>query len=488
MAQADTTAGKGGASVERGAPSQVPPSGDDLAFAGVEGMLGLLERRELSARELTEYLLRRIDRIDRELRAFRRVFAERALAEAEQADARRRAGDQRPLLGLPIAVKDDHDVAGELTALGSAAVTRRAREDCELVRRLRSAGAIVIGKTNVPELLSIGATESLAWGITRNPWNLERTPGGSSGGSAAAVAAGLVPAATGSDGAGSIRIPAACCHLLGLKPSRDLVPTAPLREPWHGMTVYGFLTRTVRDTALLYDACAIPLPGGYSAKARAWVELVGEAPGKLKVGVSTRPPLPAPLDATVRAALERVVEELRSAGHVVERVDIPYGASPLRAVARYLRGVADDARAVDRPERLQRRTRGLARLGRAIPDALLARARAGEQRDRLRIGRLFEQYDLLLTPTVARPPVAATAWEGLGGLRTLLSMGQVYPYTPVWNHVGFAAVAVPAGIGDDGLPRSVQLVARDGCEPLALRLAAQLEERLATALPRPPID
>ena len=199
----------------------------DLAFAGAARQAELIRSREVSARELAEIYLERIARLDRDLNAYRVTFPERALAEADQADGRAGAGDTRPLLGVPIAIKDDFDVAGEATALGSDAHDGPKAADAEVVRRLRTAGAVIIGKTNVPELTITPWTESPTFGVTRNPWDRLRTPGGSSGGSGAAVAAGLAGAALGSDGAGSIRIPAGCCGLFGLKAQNGIVPTAP---------------------------------------------------------------------------------------------------------------------------------------------------------------------------------------------------------------------------------------------------------------------
>jgi amidase len=196
----------------------------NLAFAGIARQAELIRAGALSPVELVELYLARIERLDPALNAYRVVFAERALAEARQAEGRRGSGDERPLLGVPVAIKDDVDVAGELTARGSNAHGGPAERDAEVVRLLRGAGAIVIGKTNVPELEQWPFTESVTFGVTRNPWDPRRTPGGSSGGSAAAVAAGLAGAALGSDGAGSIRIPAACCGLFGLKPQRGRIP------------------------------------------------------------------------------------------------------------------------------------------------------------------------------------------------------------------------------------------------------------------------
>src|SRR5215211_2436488 len=254
----------------------------DLAFAGLAEHLELLERGETTSQELTELFLGRIERHDPALNAFRVVFGERARAEAAQADARRRSGDRRPLLGIPLAIKDDTDVAGELTAHGTSAVDEPARADSQVVSRLRTAGAVLLGKTHVPELEITPFTESPTFGITRNPWDLQRTPGGSSGGSGAAVAAGLCSAALGSDGGGSIRIPAACCGLFGLKPQRGRVSTAPSVEPWHGLSTWGALSRRVADSALFYDAIRDGGPSFADAAAR--------EPGKLRIAVTSNVP------------------------------------------------------------------------------------------------------------------------------------------------------------------------------------------------------
>lgn len=456
---------------------------DDLAFAGVVQQAQMVRRGEVSSRELVELYLERIERFDPELNAFRSVSDERALIDARQADARRGAGDDRPLLGVPIAVKDTEDVAGEVTTLGTAAYGAPAERDNDFVARLRSAGAVVLGKTNLPELAIMGSTEGPAFGITRNPWDTDRTPGGSSGGSAAAVAAGLCAAATGSDGAGSIRIPASSCGLVGLKPQRGRISLAPLDEHWYGLSVLGFLTRRVADTALLLDAAAQRPPE------RSYAEAAGRSPAKLSIALSLKVPFPpSPVDGSVREAIEGLADRLRGLGHEVVERDPDYGRVGEALTVRYLSGIRQDAERVARPERLQRRTRGFARMGGLVPGALLQRARSDEARHAARINELFVEHDVLLTPVATRPPLDAAEWEGLGALRTLLGMQRVYPFTGVWNATGQPAIAVPATPAGASLPIGAQLVGPADSEPLLLSLAAQLEQELGWPQRRPPLS
>src|SRR5690242_9889123 len=231
-------------------------SGDEIAFAGAARQAEMVRAGEVSPKELVQLSLDRIARLDPELNSFRKVFAEKAMLEAEQAEARVKGGDERPLLGVPIAIKDEVDVAGEVNTHGTDGFTEPAKADAEFIRRLREAGAIVVGLTLLPEMAICGFTESATYGVTRNPWNLQRSPAGSSGGSAAAVAAGLVPIASAGDGGGSIRLPAASCGLFGLKPSRGRISLAPLEDGWHGLAVLGCLSRNVLDTALWLDITA----------------------------------------------------------------------------------------------------------------------------------------------------------------------------------------------------------------------------------------
>ena len=449
---------------------------DELAFAGVARQAELIRSGDVSSRELVILYLERIERFDPQLNAFRKVMSERALVDAQQADGRRGAGDDRPLLGVPMAVKDVEDVTGEVTTWGTAANFTPASQDSEFVRRLRSAGAVLIGKTNLPEGAIMGDTEGPAFGITRNPWNTDRSAGGSSGGSAAAVAAGLCAAATASDGAGSIRIPASHCGLVGLKPTRDRIPLTPMKEHWYGMSVVGFEARSVEDAALLMSVGAEDddLRDAFSA-----------SPGRLRVAVSTRAAVPLPVHADVKRVADETAGRLRSLGHEVEQSDPPY--PPLSAaMVRYLAGVAQDVRErFERPDRLQRRTRGFGRIGAAIPRPVLDWALGEDDTGRMR--PFFERHDVLLTPVAAVPPVRAGQWEGLGAPRTLLGMVKAYPFALEWNLTGQPSISVPAGRSDDGLPIGMQLVGRHGEEATLLALAAQLEGELRWTEHRPPL-
>jgi amidase len=443
----------------------------DLAFAGLERQAELIRSGEVGSEELVELYLERIARLDPQLNAYRMVFADRALAEARQADGRARAGDTRPLLGVPIAVKDDIDIGGEVTAIGSDAVDGPAPADAEVVRRLRSAGAVILGKTNVPELTITPFTESPTFGVTRNPWDPGRTPGGSSGGSGAAVAAGLCAAALGSDGAGSIRIPAGCCGLFGLKAQRGRVPTAPARAPWHGMAIWGPLARRVIDSARFYDAIR---DGG-----RSFVEAAQREPGRLRIALAPAGPPGSGVraDAEQLGGFESTASLLRELDHeVVERpLDYPPSAVP-NVLARYLNGVYVEARAKPHPERLSRRTKGYMRIGRSFPPAVVRRAVAAAEADGAVVNAVFDEgFDVVMTPMFTRRPLRIGEYEGLGAMRTLAGSVRFVPWCGLFNHTGQPAAAVPAGFAGDGFPLSVQLVARPQNEDVLLSLSAQLE-------------
>jgi amidase len=463
-----------------------------LAFAGIARQAELLRERAVSSRELVELYLARIERIDPSLDAFRTVFAVSALAAAAAADERRDAGDDAPLLGVPVAVKDELDLAGRVTRHGTAAYDEPAAADAEHVRRLRAAGAVIIGTTNLPELAIWGFTESRAAGETRNPWNPDRTPGGSSGGSAAAVAAGLVGAASASDGAGSIRIPASCCGLVGLLPQRGRISLMPESEHWYGMSRTGCLTRRVVDTALWLDVAAGPAPGDADTPPPfegSYVAAAQTPPGRLRIGTSVEL-LPGPLtggdDGFAVQAIHAATSALASLGHAVEERTPDYGNVANDIVALYLGGVAQHAAQVPHPERLETRTRNMATMGRRLPARAVRRAIGRRDEHAARINAVFDHVDVLVTPVTRVPPVEVGRWRGQGATRTLLGMSRTYPYTAVWNYTGQPAISVPVGSTDDGLPMAAMLIARPNREDLLLSLATQLEHALGWPAHRPP--
>jgi amidase len=464
---------------------------DDLGFTGLSEQAELVRGGALSALELTEASLDRIERLDPGLNAFRVVFAERALDEAVRADERRAAGENGALLGVPVAVKDNVDVAGEVTAHGTGAYGGAAIDDSMVVRRLREAGAVIVGKTNLPELAIWPFTESQTWGPTRNPWDPSRSPGGSSGGSAAAVASGMVAVAHASDGGGSIRIPAACCGLFGLKPQRGRVSLMPDAEHWYGLSVFGCLSRTVRDSALFYDVVRGNVAGDTHAAPEprgSFVEAASTRPGKLRIAYSTKPTQPGPVAGEVKKAVHDTAELLRSLGHDVRERDPGWGFQLPAFLPRYLAGIRDDVARMAHPERLEPRTRRLAWLGERLRKGPLQRALAAEAKHARRLGELFSEFDVLITPTLSRLPVEVGRWERKGVAATINGVARYVPFTTPWNLTGQPAAAVPAGFSREGLPLSVQLVGRPADETTLLSLSAQLESERPWSGRRPPVS
>ncbi|WP_020668665.1 amidase [Amycolatopsis nigrescens] len=454
----------------------------ELAFAGLAEQAELLATSAVSSAELTAESLRRIEATQPTLNAFRVLRPEQARREAAEADRRLAAGERVPLLGVPIAVKDDVDVAGLPTAFGCAGEFPVASTDSEVVRRLKHAGAVIVGKTNTPEIGQWPFTEGSAFGVTRNPWRPEYTPGGSSGGSAAAVAAGLVPAALGSDGAGSVRIPAAWNHLVGIKPQRERISPAPEPELFHGITVLGPLARTVADAALLLDVAA-GTGGVHQAAA-------GRAPGRLRIGLTARAAFtgtPVTLHPEIRTAVARLAGTLRGLGHEVVGVRPNYGLVGLTFLPRSLVGVRDWLRRVPDTALLDPRTRANGRSG-SIAGPSLRLARAAEPLLHKRIGAVFDRVDVLLAPTTASPPPRVGAFDRLSGWQTDQAMIAACPYAWPWNVLGWPGVNVPAGFSAAGLPLGAQLLGPRDSEERLISLAAQLETVERWHERRPPVS
>jgi amidase len=437
---------------------------------GLETQARRLAAGATTSVDLTRAALDRAEATQPTLNAFRRLRRDAALVEAKTADSLLAAGERLPLLGVPVAVKDDMDVAGEPTAFGCAGDYPAAGADGVLVRRLRDAGAVIIGKTNTPEFGLWPVTEGAAFGVTRNPWNLDHTPGGSSGGSAAAVAAGIVAAAVGSDGAGSIRIPAAWSHLVGIKPGRGTLSTP---EAFNGITEWGPLARTTVDAALLLDVLA----GGSRFRAAA-----GREPGRLRVALSLRPAfmggVRVRLDPQVRAAVVGVARRLHALGHEIVVVDPRCGLIGLTFLPRSLAGVEEWCVAAPDRSALDFRTSDAGRLGARLGGRALRVSMASREYYRRRVGRLFSRVDVVLAPTTATPPLPVGAIDGLSGWRTDATVMAACPYAWPWNALGWPGVNVPAGFTDGGLPVGAQLLGPGGGEELLISLSAQLESEM----------
>ena len=461
---------------------------EDIFFSGVTGQVAAIREKRLGSRELVAATLERIQRYDGRLNAFTTVLADQALAEADARDSAAE-DDRGPLHGVPVAIKEELDVAGCVTTFGGKANVTPAAQDAEAVRRLRAAGAVIVGKTNMPEFGQWPFTESVAHGITRNPWDTSRSTGGSSGGTAAAVAAGLVPAAIGGDGGGSIRIPAACCGLFGLKPQRGRVTSDPHEHLWWALGTAGPLTRSVMDSAVVYDVIRGAMPGDRFRAPHppvSFVEAAGATLGPLRIGWSTKPaalgvrPDPEHVQAVVDAAAA-----LADLGHHVEQVDPGYPDTTAAFVPQFFAGVRSEVEIVERPEALERRTRETARLGSWVTPRVVEWAMRQGEKVGEKANRLFDRFDLLLTPTIAHRPPEVGVLDGVGTVRASLKSLPMIAYTALWNVTGNPAASLPMGFGRDGLPTAVQLVGRHNDEATILAVSAQLERALPWAHARP---
>jgi amidase len=452
-----------------------------LAFSGLRRQTDMLASGEISSAELVEGALARIERLQPELGAFRVVRGEAARAEADDADRRLAAGEHLPLLGVPIAIKDDVDLTGESTPFGCGGEFPLADADAEVVRRLRAAGAVIVGKTATPEFGQWAFTEGGPdFVAARNPWSPNHTPGGSSGGSGAAVAAGLVAAAVGSDGAGSVRIPAAWCGLVGLKPQRGRVSTWPEAEAFHGITCFGPLTRTVDDAALLLDVLAGNRDGDRHcppAPAEPFADAARRPPGPLRIALSFTTPFgtSSKVDPEVRAAVLSTADRLRDLGHDVFPADPDYGLIGPAFVPRASYGVHELCDRLPAGATVERRTRVGASLGRLVGGPALALSRRAEPGLRRRAARIFDRADVVLTPTTAEPPLRIGELEGRNWWATSTRQADACPFAYAWNYTGWPGLNVPAGFTEKGLPIGAQFLGRENDEATLLQLATQLE-------------
>jgi amidase len=471
----------------------------DLMFRGAVELAGMLRSGEVSARELVQCSLDRIEQLNPALNAFVDVDADGALAAAEQISA----DDERPFAGVPIAIKNNRAVRGMRLTFGCSLMSDFVCDyDHNVTRRLRDAGFVIVGTTTLPEYGILPVSEARLFGPTRNPWDLGRTPGGSSGGGAAAVAAGIVPVAHGNDGGGSVRIPAACCGLVGLKVARGRISSAP--ELGDAMLVVdGVLTRSVGDTAAILDVLA-----GYEPGDATWAPPPGEpfadaasrTPGRLRIAATTTPPIPdATVDPLCARAVTDAAEVLRGLGHEVEDVTPPWRQEEVKDVfgavfsshialsIAYSGMVAGrDPTAADMEPMswaifsMVGKMTAVEQLGATVQLHSFAR----------RLVAFLEGYDALLTPALAERPLPLGSLDTAAPepMTTFTRSGYFTPFTPIFNATGQPAVSLPMFHGEDGLPLGVQLVGLPAGESALLALAAQLEEACPWGERRVPED
>jgi len=482
------------------------------------GLAELVRRKEISPAELVEEAIRRIETVNPQINAVIHPMYDLARQQVQQ------GLPEGPFRGVPFLLKDLLVYyAGVPTRSGSRFFRDFVPDhDSEIVRRYRQAGVVVLGKTNTPELGLVPYTEPVLFGPSRNPWDLSRTTGGSSGGSGAAVAARLVPVAHGNDGGGSIRIPASCCGVFGLKPTRGRTPMGPdIGEAWRGMAINHVLTLSVRDSAAMLDATAGPDVGApyiIPPPQRPFLEEVGRDPGRLRIAFTARPLLPGTVHPDCVRGVEETARLCQDLGHIVEE------AAPQidgHTFARdFLTMVCAETRAdIEEGEPLTGRkarygefepaTWALGLLGRQISAGEYSCALRALQRAARQVGQFFETYDVLLTPTLATPPmeigwlqptgVKAFALKLLGSLNAGALLNKLagiealaeevfafIPFTPVFNVTGQPAMSVPLVWNDAGLPIGMHFVARFGEEATLFRLAAQLERARPWFDRRPP--
>lgn len=438
---------------------------------------------EISPAELAAHYLDRIARLDGQFGAYLTVTADLAKKQAARAEERLRSDPDRrglpPLFGVPIAVKDVTRIAGVRCTYGSAAFANHIAEtDDHVVTKLRAAGTVFLGKTNTPEFALTCYTENRIGPPTRNPWDLDRSPGGSSGGSGAAVAAGLASVAQGTDHGGSIRIPASACGIVGIKPGRGRVSNGPDGD-FSGMSTSGPLARTVADAAALLDAMAGSMPGDAVTAppvGDTFLDCARWNPGRLRIAVVGTPLLPAEIHPDCRDAQRRIAEVLVSLGHEVVEADIPDVSELADAFISVMSCIAAVPEVPDESV-LMPFTRTLRAMAGGVSGQKLARALTTYHVVTTRLASsLFTRHDVVLSPTLATPPPA------VGGLRDdedqdaeFNAQASFMPFTPLYNPPGLPSMSVPALWNADGLPIGVLLSGRHGGEGTLIALAAQIE-------------
>lgn len=466
----------------------------DLAFTPAIELAEMVRLKKVSPTELVELYAARIEELDPTLNSYITTCLDRARDEAKEAEARiaSNGNDLPPFHGVPISIKDLNDTAGVRTTLGCAAYADRIPEsDEEVVRRIKDAGFIVLGKTNTPEFGTTPWTDPPAYGPSRNPWDTERTTGGSSGGAAGALAAGLCPVSQGSDGGGSIRIPASCCGLYGIKPSRGRVTHAPGPNSFLSQT--GPISRTVADAAALIDVME-----GYATgdawyappHERPFAEEAGRPAGKLRVAWTTRAFTDTEIAPGNRAGAEAAAALLAELGHEVTEDSPPQW--PQEVVGDFFLTWAVRTSAIDPVpplDVLDPVNRALIELGQQTAASDYERGMRRIQRAARTLVAFFDAFDVLVTPTVAYAPPVIGSWTMEGNpLGEFIAAGNFVPFTPPWNTTGQPAASVPLHTDELGLPVGVQIVGRPGDEATLIRLSAQLEEARPWADRRPPVS
>jgi amidase len=473
-------------------------SDSDLMFRSAGELAGMVRSGEVSAAELVQVSLERIELLNPELNAFVEIDGERALATAEQIGP----GDPRPFAGVPVAVKNNRPVAGLRLTYGCALMESfRCDYDHNVTRRLRDAGFVIVGTTTLPEYGILPVSEARIFGPTRNPWDLERTPGGSSGGAAAAVASGMVPLAHGNDGGGSIRIPAACTGLVGLKPSRGRISAAPELGD-SSLGIDGMLTRTVADTAALLDVLA-----GYEPGDATWAPPPSEPfaaaaagePGRMRIAMTKLAPVEsATVDPVCAEAADSAAELLRSLGHEVIEIDPPWrepGLSELfgrvfsSQIALSIAYSGHVAGRVPTAEDMEPMSWAISSMIAKLGTIEAQYAAVSLQAYARRLVTWLSDYDALLTPALAERPLPLGTLDTAAPdpMDTFTRSGLFTPFTPVFNASGQPGISLPLYEGDDGLPLGVQIVGGPAGEGRLLALAAQLEAAQPWAARRAPV-